>query len=85
MNDLKEIAKLFQQAFDELTRKKCRATARATFNRAQAMLDVLEKGADEVAKVAREKRRKIRGVLGYRKELLTDTMEAYARFWSEHL
>ena len=83
--DLKEIAALFQEAYRTLTTAKCRITAMAAFNRAQTMLDVLEKHPDpKVAGEIKKARAAVRAALGKEKSIYR-IMETYAAYWQQAL
>lgn len=82
--ELKEVAKLFHDAFRTLTTAKCRVTAMAYFNRAQTMLDELEKHPDpEAAGHVKKLRKNVRDAVGRKDKSLHRTMEIYAAYWGQ--
>ena len=67
---LREISTLFQDAYQVLTRAKCRVTAMASFNRAMTLLEELERHPDpEVASGAKKAHAAGREAVGKDKSL----------------
>lgn len=82
--DIKEVAALFQESFRILTVAKCRTTALATFNRAQSVLDGLERHPDpEAAGHIRKLRANVREAVGRKDKSLHRTMQIHAAFWAQ--
>ena len=80
---MKDVVALFKQAYEVLTRAKCRVTAMAYFNRAQEMLDELEKHPDpEIVKAIKEVRKACRATIGKDKSLHRK-LEVYAAYWQQ--
>lgn len=81
--EIKEIADLFSAAYRYLTMAKCRVTAMATFNRAQTLLDALEKDPDpEVVRGVKEARAATRAAVG-KSRSLHRILGVYAQHWSQ--
>jgi GTP1/Obg family GTP-binding protein len=80
---LKEVAQLFQEVYQVLTRAKCRVTALAAFNRAQTILDELERDPNpEIARAVKEARGATRQAVGKEKSL-HHVMQVHAMYWKE--
>jgi hypothetical protein len=80
---LREIAKLFQDAYQVLTRAKCRVTAMASFNQAMTLLEELERHPDpEVASGAKKAHAAGREAVGKDKSLHSK-LRTYAALWSQ--
>lgn len=80
---LKDIADLFQQAFRSISVLKDEPTAKAQFNRAQTILDNLQKTPHaDLAKLSKW-RANVRGMVSSPGIRLYDRMKIYSQFWAE--
>ena len=82
---LKEIVRLFNEAQATLSTTHDRVTAKTCFNRAQSMLDELERHpAPQVRALVKQARAEVRALVKNERSL-TRKLEIYSAFWSQKM